>query len=150
MIMIHRIVCRVPYGSSLDKGHDYYRWMMNAVPAMRHPHLRWTPGGGKSREKPPKAGIMPPWPVFTVRKLQKGFHCSGADIIRRTMSGKIGVPRNVYEELVPLNREVHYSSGDFSRIIAMAENRGYFRAAAWLRDHEAEYKMGFIHGFEPV
>jgi len=65
------------------------------------------------------------------------------------MIEKIRVPRKVYEELISLNREVHYTL-DFQKIITMAEDRGYRTAAAWLRDHEDDYKRGFARGFEPV
>lgn len=69
---------------------------------------------------------------------------TGIDMIE-----KIKVPRKVYDELVPLNREVHYTL-DFQKIIKMAEDRGYQKAAAWLKNHEDDYKRGFSRGFEPV
>ena len=69
--------------------------------------------------------------------------------MRSYMIEKIRVPRKVYDELVPLNREVHYTL-DYQKIITMAEDRGYTHAAAWLIDHEPEYKSGFARGFEPI
>jgi hypothetical protein len=68
---------------------------------------------------------------------------AGLDMIE-----KVKVPRKVYDELTPLNREVHYTL-DFQKIIKMAEDRGYLKAAAWLKDHEEDYKRGFARGFEP-
>jgi hypothetical protein len=65
------------------------------------------------------------------------------------MIEKVRVPKKVYNELVPLNREVHYTL-DFQKIITMAEDRGYLNAASWLKDHEHEYKAGFARGFEPA
>lgn len=65
------------------------------------------------------------------------------------MIEKVRVPRKVYDELVPLNREVHYTL-DFQKIITMALDRGYHNAASWLKDHEQEYKSGFARGFEPA
>jgi len=65
------------------------------------------------------------------------------------MTDKVKVPRKVYDELVPLNREVHYTL-DFQKIITMAEGRGYLKAAAWLENHEDDYKRGFTRGFEPI
>jgi hypothetical protein len=65
------------------------------------------------------------------------------------MIEKIRVPRKVYDELIPLNREVHYTL-DFQKIITRARDRGYFKAAAWLQEHEEDYKRGFARGFEPV
>jgi len=64
------------------------------------------------------------------------------------MIEKVKVPRKVYDELIPLNREVHYTL-DFQKIIKMAEDRGYLKAAAWLENHEDDYKRGFARGFEP-
>jgi len=65
------------------------------------------------------------------------------------MIEKVRVPRKVYDELVPLNREVHYTL-DYQKIISMAVDRGYMHAASWLKDHEHEYKSGFARGFEPA
>jgi hypothetical protein len=72
-----------------------------------------------------------------------------AKYLKLDMIEKVKVPRKIYDELVPLNREVHYTL-DFQKIIKMAEGRGYLKAAAWLQNHEEDYKRGFTHGFEPV
>jgi hypothetical protein len=64
------------------------------------------------------------------------------------MIEKIRVPKEVYPQLIALNREVH-DTFDFPRIVQMAQNRGYLKAAAWLRENEDAYKRGFARGFEP-
>jgi hypothetical protein len=65
-----------------------------------------------------------------------------------TMIEKVKVPRKVYEQLVQLNREVHYTL-DFEKVIKMAEDRGYLVAAEWLKNNEDAFKRGFARGFEP-
>jgi len=62
---------------------------------------------------------------------------------------KIKVPGKVYEELVALQREIHFTQ-DHSDTIKKAEDRGYMAAANWIRQHEKEYKIGFAWGFEPT
>ena len=61
---------------------------------------------------------------------------------------KIKVPGKVYEELVALQREIHFTS-DVSDTIKKAEDRGYMNAATWIRQNESAYKIGFSWGFEP-
>ena len=69
--------------------------------------------------------------------------------IRRAMSReKIKVPGKVYEELVALQREIHFTS-DVADTIKKAEDRGYMNAATWIRQNESAYKIGFSWGFEP-
>jgi hypothetical protein len=62
---------------------------------------------------------------------------------------KITVPGKVYEELVALQREIHFTS-DNSDTIKKAEDRGYMNAANWIRQNEQAYKIGFAWGFEPT
>jgi hypothetical protein len=64
------------------------------------------------------------------------------------MIEKVKVPKRVYEQLVQLNREVHYTL-DFGNVIKMAEDRGYLAAAEWLKHNEDAFKRGFARGFEP-
>ena len=62
---------------------------------------------------------------------------------------KVKVPRKVYEQLVVLNREVHYTL-NFPLVVKMAEDRGLTAAAEWLASNEDAFKRGFARGFEPV
>jgi hypothetical protein len=61
---------------------------------------------------------------------------------------KIKVPGKVYEELVALMREIHFTQ-DHADTIKKAEDRGYMNAANWIRQNERAYKIGFTWGFEP-
>ena len=61
---------------------------------------------------------------------------------------KIQVPGRVYEELVALQREIHFTQ-DHADTIKKAEDRGYMNAANWIRQNERAYKIGFAWGFEP-
>jgi len=61
---------------------------------------------------------------------------------------KIKVPSNVYEELVALEREIHFTL-DTQDTVKRAEDRGYMAAADWIRNNENAYKVGFSWGFEP-
>jgi hypothetical protein len=61
---------------------------------------------------------------------------------------KIKVPGNVYEELVALEREIHFTL-DTQDTVRRAEDRGYMAAANWIRQNENAYKVGFSWGFEP-
>jgi hypothetical protein len=61
---------------------------------------------------------------------------------------KIKVPGNVYEELVALEREIHFTL-DTQDTVKRAEDRGYMAAANWIRQNENAYKVGFSWGFEP-
>jgi hypothetical protein len=61
---------------------------------------------------------------------------------------KIKVPGKVYEELVALQREIHFTQ-DHADTIKKAEDRGYMNAANWIRQNERAYKIGFAWGFEP-
>jgi len=61
---------------------------------------------------------------------------------------KIQVPGNVYEELVALQREIHFTQ-NHEDTIKKAEDRGYMAAANWIRQNEHAYKIGFAWGFEP-
>jgi hypothetical protein len=61
---------------------------------------------------------------------------------------KIKVPGKVYEELVALQREIHFTQ-DHQDTIKKAEDRGYMNAANWIRQNENAYKIGFAWGFEP-
>jgi len=60
---------------------------------------------------------------------------------------KIKVPGKVYEELVALQREIHFTQ-DHQDTIKKAEDRGYMNAANWIRQNERAYKIGFAWGFE--
>ena len=60
---------------------------------------------------------------------------------------KIKVPGNVYEELVALEREIHFTL-DTQDTVKRAEDRGYMAAANWIRNNEDAYKVGFSWGFE--
>jgi hypothetical protein len=62
---------------------------------------------------------------------------------------KIQVPGRAYEEIVALQREIHFTS-DHEDTIKKAEDRGYMAAANWIRQNERAYKIGFAWGFEPV
>ena len=61
---------------------------------------------------------------------------------------KIKVPGKVYDELVALMREIHFTQ-DHADTIKKAEDRGYMHAANWIRQNERAYKIGFTWGFEP-
>jgi hypothetical protein len=61
---------------------------------------------------------------------------------------KIKVPAKVYDELVALKREIHFTL-DQADTIKKAEDRGYMTAATWIRQNENAYKIGFTWGFEP-
>lgn len=61
---------------------------------------------------------------------------------------KIRVPQKVYEELVALQREIHFTL-DYNDTVKKAEDRGYLAAADWIRRNENAYKVGFSWGFEP-
>jgi hypothetical protein len=61
---------------------------------------------------------------------------------------KIKVPSNVYDELVALEREIHFTL-DTRDTVKRAEDRGYMAAANWIRENENAYKVGFSWGFEP-
>lgn len=61
---------------------------------------------------------------------------------------KIKVPGKVYDELVALQREIHFTQ-DHADTIKKAEDRGYMNAATWIRQNERAYKIGFAWGFEP-
>lgn len=61
---------------------------------------------------------------------------------------KIKVPGKVYDELVALQREIHFTQ-DHADTIKKAEDRGYTNAATWIRQNERAYKIGFAWGFEP-
>ncbi|MFA5236975.1 MAG: hypothetical protein WC362_03875 [Methanoregula sp.] len=60
---------------------------------------------------------------------------------------KIKVPGKVYEELVALEREIHFTL-DTQDTVRRAEDRGYMAAANWIRQNENAYKVGFSWGFE--
>ncbi len=62
---------------------------------------------------------------------------------------KIKVPGKVYEELVALQREIHFTL-DHQDTVKKAEDRGYMNAANWIRQNEKAYKVGFSWGFEPM
>lgn len=62
---------------------------------------------------------------------------------------KIKVPGKVYEELVALQREIHFTQ-NHEDTIKKAEDRGYMNAANWIRENEQAYKIGFAWGFEPT
>jgi hypothetical protein len=61
---------------------------------------------------------------------------------------KIRVPGKVYDELVALQREIHFTQ-DHANTIKKAEDRGYLNAAKWIQQNERAYKIGFAWGFEP-
>jgi len=61
---------------------------------------------------------------------------------------KIKVPVKAYEELIALQREIHFTQ-DHQDTIKKAEDRGYMNAANWIRQNESAYKIGFAWGFEP-
>jgi len=61
---------------------------------------------------------------------------------------KIKVPGKAYEELIALQREIHFTQ-DHADTIKKAEDRGYMNAANWIRQNEESYKIGFAWGFEP-
>lgn len=60
---------------------------------------------------------------------------------------KIKVPSHVYEELVALEHEIHFTL-DTKDTVKRAEDRGYMAAANWIRENESAYKVGFSWGFE--
>ena len=61
---------------------------------------------------------------------------------------KIKVPEKVYEELVALQREIHFTQ-DHQDTIKKAQDRGYMNAANWIRQNENAYKcnVSFIHNY---
>ena len=61
---------------------------------------------------------------------------------------KIKVPGKVYDELIALQREIHFTQ-DNQDTIKKAQDRGYMNAANWIRQNENAYKIGFAWGFEP-
>ena len=61
---------------------------------------------------------------------------------------KIKVPGKVYEELIALQREIHFTQ-NHQDTIKKAQDRGYMNAANWIRQNENAYKIGFAWGFEP-
>ncbi len=61
---------------------------------------------------------------------------------------KIKVPGKAYEELIALQREIHFTQ-DHQDTIKKADDRGYMNAANWIRQNESAYKIGFAWGFEP-
>jgi hypothetical protein len=65
------------------------------------------------------------------------------------MREKIKVPRKAYDELMALNREIHFTT-DYNDIIRKADDRGYKAAVDWLVHNEEPYKIGFAWGFEPI
>jgi hypothetical protein len=62
---------------------------------------------------------------------------------------KIKVPRKVYDELIALRQEIHFSL-EHADTIKKAEDRGYLNAATWIRENEKAWKVGFSWGFEPM
>ncbi len=60
---------------------------------------------------------------------------------------KIKVPGKVYDELIALKREIHFTL-ELADTIKKAEDRGYMNAANWIRQNENAYKVGFTWGFE--
>jgi hypothetical protein len=62
---------------------------------------------------------------------------------------KIKVPRKAYDELIALQREIHFTQ-DHQDTIKKAEDRGYMNASNWIRQNVDNYKIGFAWGFEPV
>ncbi|MFA4878059.1 MAG: hypothetical protein WC586_11665 [Methanoregula sp.] len=62
---------------------------------------------------------------------------------------KIKVPGKVYEELIALQREIHFTQ-DHQDTVKKAEDRGYMNAANWIRQNEHAYKIGFAWGFESM
>jgi hypothetical protein len=60
---------------------------------------------------------------------------------------KIKVPNDVYEELTALQREIHFTL-DIQDTIKRSEDRGYMKAANWIRQNENAYNVGFSWGFE--
>ena len=61
---------------------------------------------------------------------------------------KIKVPKKAYEELIALQREIHFTQ-DHQDTVKKAEDRGYMNASNWIRQNEKDYKIGFAWGFEP-
>jgi hypothetical protein len=62
---------------------------------------------------------------------------------------KIKVPKKAYEELIALQREIHFTQ-DHQDTVKKAEDRGYMNASNWIRQNENAYKIGFAWGFEPM
>lgn len=60
---------------------------------------------------------------------------------------KIKVPEKVYDELIALQREIHFTQ-NHQDTIKKAEDRGYMNASTWIRQNENAYKIGFAWGFE--
>lgn len=69
--------------------------------------------------------------------------------MQKNMIEKVRVPKKVYQELVMINREIHYPN-DYPLAIKKAENNGFIHAAEWLKNNEELYKRGFARGFEPA
>ena len=64
------------------------------------------------------------------------------------MIEKVKVPKKVYQELVMINREIHYPD-DYLLAVKKAENNGFIHAAEWQKKNEDLFKRGFVRGFEP-
>ena len=62
---------------------------------------------------------------------------------------KIKVPKKAYEELIALQREIHFTQ-DHQDTVKKADDRGYMNASNWVRQNENAYKIGFAWGFEPM
>jgi hypothetical protein len=62
---------------------------------------------------------------------------------------KIKVPKKAYEELIALQREIHFTQ-DHQDTVKKAQDRGYMNAANWIRQNVDDYKIGFAWGFEPM
>jgi hypothetical protein len=62
---------------------------------------------------------------------------------------KIKVPGKAYEEIIALQREIHFTN-DHQDTIKKAQDRGYMNAANWIRQNVDDYKIGFAWGFEPA
>jgi hypothetical protein len=69
--------------------------------------------------------------------------------LRSSMIDKVKVPRKVYDQLMVINREIHYTL-DYSQVIKKAEDNGFLAATEWLKNNEELYKRGFARGFEPA
>ncbi|HNO07869.1 MAG: hypothetical protein ACP5NU_02080 [Methanomicrobiales archaeon] len=65
------------------------------------------------------------------------------------MIDRVKVPRKVYQELMMINREIHYPD-DYPLAVKKADNNGFIHAAEWLKKNEELYKRGFVRGFEPA
>ena len=65
------------------------------------------------------------------------------------MIDRVKVPRKVFQELMMINREIHYPD-DYPLAVKKADNNGFIHAAEWLKKNEELYKRGFVRGFEPA